>query len=555
MLLLTSFCTLLLLVVIRATHDEDIVKIAEGRLRGSKMVSFRGREFHAYRGIPYAEPPIGPRRFKPPQAKSPWSGILNATVEGTVCSQIDLGTEVYGGDEDCLFLNVYAHNNGKRSPVIVWIHGGGFIEGHGGINITAPHYLLDHDVILVTFNYRLGPLGFLSTGDSALPGNYALKDAVEVLRWVQRNIESFGGNRDLVTVYGYSSGAAMAQGLTMSPLTKGLFHRVIFESGSALHHWAFKPSPVQEARQVAKLIGCQSTESSSGIAKCVTAASAKALVDTLYSFPYWGVKYPLPYGLVVEVQDDDSDPPFLTQPPIQLLRKGHVLKIPALTGNTAAESAFIPAVAIKSDASMKELDEHFDRIVLKGFIPGNISDEDVREVKEFYFHSKSAKEATLEQLIELISDTTYYYNSHRSALAFAGATNMPVYVYLFSFQGRVSSIVTANINPTPLGVAHGDDLVYIYGTVADFPGGEPNSEETKTIMRVTKMLVDFALTGDPTPKRSDLIQVKWLPLLGERKLFRYLEINEELTMKTGPFYPERIAFWDNLIAKRRRGEL
>ncbi|XP_066997937.2 juvenile hormone esterase [Anabrus simplex] len=557
MLQLPAFCTLLLLVVVvmvTATHDGEIVRIAEGHVQGSKMISFRGREFRAFRGIPYAEPPTGTLRFKPPQPKSPWSGILNATVEGSICPQMNRA-EVYVGDEDCLFLNVYAHKNARRNPVIVWVHGGSFYAGHGGINITAPQFLLDQDITLVTFNYRLGPLGFLSTGDSALPGNYGLKDAVEVLRWIQRNIESFGGNRDLVTVYGYSSGGAMAQSLTMSPLTKGLFHRVIFESGSALHHWAFKSSPIQEARQVAKLIGCPSSDSSSGVAECVASASAKELVETLYSFPYWAVKFPTPYGLVVEVQDDDSDPPFLTEPPLQLLRKGHALKIPAITGNTAAESIFLAAMINKSDELRKELDEHFDRTVLKSFIPGNISEEFVREVKQFYFHRGSAKEATLEQLIQLISDITINYNSYQSSVEFAAATEVSVYMYLFSFQGRVSSIVTGNINPTPLGVAHGDDLLYIFGTGLDFPGGGPNSEEAKTIMRVTKMLADFALKGDPTPKSNNLIPVKWLPLLEGGKPYRYLEINDELTMQSGPIYPERMAFWDNLLAKRRRGEL
>ncbi|XP_066997923.2 juvenile hormone esterase [Anabrus simplex] len=555
MLQLPAFCTLLLLVVVvSATHDE-IVRITEGHVQGSKMVSFRGREFRAFRGIPYAEPPTGTRRFKPPQPKSPWTGILNATVEGSVCSQMDLATEMYVGDEDCLFLNVYAHKNARRNPVIVWVHGGGFIEGHGGVSLTGPQYLLDHDIILVTFNYRLGPLGFLSTGDSALPGNYGLKDAVEVLRWVQRNIESFGGNRNLVTVYGYSSGAANAQSLTMSQLTKGLFHRVIYESGSALHHWALKSSPIQEARQVAKLIGCPSIDSSRGIAECVASASAKELVETLYSFPYWAVKYPHPYGLVVEFQDDDSDPPFLTEPPLEVLRKGHALKVPAMTGSTSAESIDVPAVVIKSDELMKELDNNFDQIVLSSFIPGNISDEVVRKVKDFYFHGMSPKEATLEQLVQLFSDTTFNYNLYQSALAFAAATDMPVYMYLFSFRGRLGSVVTEKDSPTHLGVAHADDLFYIFGRGVDFPGGQPNSEETQTIMRVTKMLADFALTGDPTPITSDLIPVKWLPLLGDGKPFRYLEINKELTMHSGPIFPERMAFWDNLLGKRKRDEL
>lgn len=160
------------------------------------------------------------------------------------------------GSEDCLTLNVYtpsplAH---PRRPVMVWIHGGGFVAGSGKTDLYGPDYLISEDVVVVTINYRLGVFGFLALEDPSLgvPGNAGLKDQVMALKWVQKNIRYFGGDPNNVTIFGESAGAASCHFLMLSPMARGLFHRCIAQSGSALNLWAFGQ---YQAKELAEKMG------------------------------------------------------------------------------------------------------------------------------------------------------------------------------------------------------------------------------------------------------------------------------------------------------------
>lgn len=190
--------------------EELLVNTTNGAVLGRYMKSDTGRTIRAFMGIPYAEPPVGNLRFRPPQSKKSWHPDILATQnEPPKCAQLHFKTLEFEGQEDCLYLNVYApeHRNHERHtkfPVMAWIHGGSLITGHGGISEFGPDYILDTDVILVTGNYRLSVFGFLSTEDENMSGNYGLKDQVAILKWIQENIEAFGGNKDSVTLFGES---------------------------------------------------------------------------------------------------------------------------------------------------------------------------------------------------------------------------------------------------------------------------------------------------------------------------------------------------------------
>ncbi|KAL5279767.1 CES5A.2 family protein [Megaselia abdita] len=167
-----------------------------GGLLGINLKSVKDREIRAFLGVPYAEPPVGNLRFEPPTPFPPWKGVRQATKEGNVCPQFDQTGEI--GNEDCLFLNIYTSpleviKKSGNLPVMVWIHGGGWIVGSGNRDSYGPEFFLDHDIILVTGNYRLGALGFLSSETTEYPGNNALKDQLEMLKWVKEHIHSFGG--------------------------------------------------------------------------------------------------------------------------------------------------------------------------------------------------------------------------------------------------------------------------------------------------------------------------------------------------------------------------
>lgn len=225
------------------------------------LLAVPGADSHGirvFRGIPFAAPPVGPLRWRPPQAPVPWSGIRPVDRFGANAMQAkvygDLDPFNEGVSEDCLFLNVWtpAANPSERLPVLFWVHGGGFIAGHGA----EPRYDGTHPaargIVVVTSNHRLGAFGFLAhpelTAESphGASGNYGLLDQVAGLAWVNRNIASFGGDPDSITIAGESAGSISVSALMASPLTAGLFQRVIGESGAL-----FSASPKKPDRSLA----------------------------------------------------------------------------------------------------------------------------------------------------------------------------------------------------------------------------------------------------------------------------------------------------------------
>ncbi len=226
----------LVLAVIAACGDNgsDLdVTIDTGTVHGAVVEGIRH-----FLGIPYAAPPVGDLRWRPPQPAIAWTGVLDTRDFGSQCPQ-SFSLSGAGGDEDCLFLNVYAPSGAHGLPVMVWVHGGAFIFGAGGEKYYAGDHLASaYGMVIVTINYRLGALGFLAhpaldTDDPAYPtsGNYGLEDQRAALEWVQRNIAAFGGDPKHVTIFGESAGGLSTCALYVSPRTHGLFGAAISESG------------------------------------------------------------------------------------------------------------------------------------------------------------------------------------------------------------------------------------------------------------------------------------------------------------------------------------
>lgn len=163
--------------------------------------------YFSFKGIPFAAPPVGNLRFRAPEDPQPWTGVRDALDHGPSCPtaipSLSMG-------EDCLYLNVYSRSFTDNRPVMVWLNPGGFLSGSGDSLMFGPEHLIEEDVVIVTFNYRIGALGFLNTGDSSSPGNFGLKDMIQALKWVRENIANFGGDPDNVTIFGESAGGAAA---------------------------------------------------------------------------------------------------------------------------------------------------------------------------------------------------------------------------------------------------------------------------------------------------------------------------------------------------------
>ncbi|KAL1402081.1 hypothetical protein pipiens_019876 [Culex pipiens pipiens] len=201
-----------------------LVCIEDGCLIGTTRDALEGSQFDAFFGVPYAKPPVGQLRFRDPVEVEPWDGNYDASFERGKCVQKSDARpmSLVEGGEDCLYLNLYRPQNVREKlPVIFYIHGGSYASGSASFAEYGPERLMDTGkVIVVVIQYRLGVFGFLSTDDSSSPGNYGLKDQSMALRWVQRNIERFGGDPNRVTLVGQSAGGAAVQMHMMSRLSQ-----------------------------------------------------------------------------------------------------------------------------------------------------------------------------------------------------------------------------------------------------------------------------------------------------------------------------------------------
>merc|ERR1712038_993061 len=203
--------------------------------------SFEG--YLAFRGIPYAEPPLSERRFRDPEPREPWDEPIDGSEFAAKCPQVDPrpGRGAMVGSEDCLFLNVFTPRIPARAdrvppasslvPVMIYIHGGDWVSGSGNID---PGPLVDKGVVVVSMNYRLGPLGFLNLGNQYISGNQGMKDQLAAMQWVRKNIYAFGGDPERVTIFGEGAGGSSVHLHMLSPLGEGLYRNGIAQSGNAL---------------------------------------------------------------------------------------------------------------------------------------------------------------------------------------------------------------------------------------------------------------------------------------------------------------------------------
>ncbi|GGL35139.1 carboxylesterase/lipase family protein [Caulobacter rhizosphaerae] len=217
------------------------LKVVKIKLGSGRVAGLSDGVVASWKAIPYAAPPVGPLRWRPPQKAEAWRGVRPAGKVGAICEQdynsADNGVGPLPKSEDCLTLNIWAPAAAKRAPVMVWIHGGGFINGSGTAALYDGDALARQGVVVVTLNYRLGRFGFfahpaLSEGPRPeMSGNYGLMDIIAALGWVRDNIARVGGDPGHVTIFGESAGGVAVNDLMVSPLARGLFTRAIVESG------------------------------------------------------------------------------------------------------------------------------------------------------------------------------------------------------------------------------------------------------------------------------------------------------------------------------------
>nr|WCC58198.1 carboxylesterase [Pharsalia antennata] len=519
------------------SDENPVVTIESGQIMGRKAYTVEeNNEYYAFQGIPYAEPPLGNLRFRAPVKVSNWTGILNATTDGNICVQDSSPVQ---GQEDCLFVNVYTRNLTGTSSVMVWIYGGTFTAGDSAYESYGPDYLLDQGVVYVSFNYRVGVLGFLSTEDTVIPGNWGLKDQLLALQWVQNNIENFGGNASDVTIFGESAGAASVSYLLLSNRTSGLYNKAILQSGSSLCLWSLN----RRARRIAFNIGLYLdivTDNSSVLLNRLRQVDYETLQSTATTVSITiTLENPLEglfFSPVIEPAHVDA---IVVGKSDELLQNGAFNKVPVLLGFNSNEAAAVGAI---SDIVLLYLGTY--DVAVQNLSPYDLSTSSLRRllagicIKYHYFGLLPISTQS-DEVIEFISDDQFNRPIRRMIQSLA--QDVTVYFYQFSYEGNLAGITNRNFT----GVGHAEDVAYLFRIVSL---ENVNITDTDKLVRsrMVKLWTNFAKYGNPTPTTDPLLEnVVWEAVGTDPLDLDYLNINTTLTLQQNPF-EESMELYDDI---------
>nr|XP_053605093.1 uncharacterized protein LOC128672172 [Plodia interpunctella] len=529
------------------------VKINDGVLEGEHLVNEFGGKFFSFKGIPYAAPPLGELRFKAPQPVTPWNGIRKATEFGSICYQIfDIFTGQFtpNGSEDCLYLNVYTPDlkPKKPLPVMVYIHGGAFMCGSGNDDIYGPEFLVKHDVILVTFNYRLEAFGFLCLDTEDIPGNAGMKDQVAALRWVNKNIANFGGDPNNVTIFGESAGGASVSFHLVSPMSKGLFRRAIAQSGAAFSPWAMSFQPRDRGLALAKKLDFHS-EDDKELYNFFKNVPTQALCG--HQLPLTLDEQPGISMSVVSEKKFGNNERFFYGDIYEVARNGIHEDVEVMTGYVAHEGFILMLNPIQRSISgfFDLINNYVDYLAPKEIrLNCKLADviEASKSLKKFYTDNKVLTEENWDVLEKILGFNAFKYGIIQSA-KFAANQNRKVYLYKFTCTSE------RNVFAHKLGLgkyigdkavtSHVDDLAYLFPEKAI--NHQPINDSTKKLIdNVTTLWTNFAKFGNPTPDGS--LGITWEPYsLGKQKC---LNIGNTLSLEEEPD-KEEVVFWENLHKK------
>jgi len=521
------------------------VSTLAGRVSGDIEVSTReGTQYGIFYGIPYAAPPVGKNRLLPPQPVQPWEGVWdNSQSMKAVCLQHDaLPWEV--PSEDCLYLNVAtpglqegrAVDQNASLPVMVWIHGGGWVWGSGGPVATNPDFFMDKGVVHVGINYRLGALGFTAL-EGETWGNQGLRDQNMAFKWVQENIRAFGGDPGQVTILGESAGSCSVFLQTVSPLNTGLIHRAIAQSGGNLGPGLGNNPKSQErafelGSNLASLLGCQGGNGT--LLSCI-----QAIEDG------FDILDATDYGPYPNIDKDLGEDAFLPLSPREVLETGQMQPLEMILGFNKDEGLHVIIDLLMdptNDTNFRQVreswathgpkmlfDQHEDEVTEDVVVLADA-------VAEFYLGPGGSENYDFEHvqgIVNMYSDAWYWYTMHDWA-RLALAANLKMFRYLFAHETAVGLLTLAGVpHPNHYGVCHGDELALLYLPLALSSSGD---------RQMSRMMVDwwsnFAKHGNPTPE-SGLWQ-EW----GENE--QYLRIDNSPQMDFSDEVAARMDFWKGI---------
>jgi len=456
-------------------EKETMLQTNLGLLRGSAVENLK-----IFRGIRYAQAPVGDKRFAPPVAVPAWQGVQDATNFGHMCLQPGQGDF----SEDCLFLNVWTPAKAPQDklPVYVFIHGGGFSIGAGSQPLYEGSTLAKSGVVVVTLNYRLGTLGFLPSKAAyqkyGTTGNWGMLDMMEALKWVQNNIESFGGDPARVTIGGESAGSFAVSTLINSPKAKGLFSQAIMESGALPMVTAVAPATALSLRQAqvesAKYFAKFALkDDSQGLAELRNLPVEKIITTQLaypqLRMPQVGGFWPVPDGYVYRAN------------PVKAIKEGNINQVKLLAGfNTDEGSLFIPPTTTVDD---------YTSLVNSIYGP---------KAENVLARFPVTKETALNQMNNVV--TLSLLRSGLYTYADSLSKNNDVYMYHFGF-------VDPMIKSTGLGAIHGSEIKYVFHNFMDAINKDPEAKSVANV--VNTAWVNFIKTGNPNTGAALPEGVQW----------------------------------------------
>lgn len=519
-----------------AQHSTPIVNIQGlGNVQGTiGYTAWTNRTIYEFQAIPYGQAPVGALRFNAPQKIGAWGGTRDASQPGVRCPQIAEGYENVD-DEDCLSLSVYSNSLDAARPVMVYIHGGWFI--FGGADHHKANHLLESDVVLVVIQYRLGPLGFLSTMTSDIPGNVGILDMIMALEWVQQYVQYFGGDASQVTIFGLSAGGAAVSALLHSPLVQSrstpLFHKAIIQSGSVFAPWAITDNPLEGTNDIVSRLGCTGVTTE----QCLRTANVRSLLGAFNAHRKETIinkGYPSVAGCGIVV--GGPSPLFPLHPKNYLAEASK--DIPVMAGTTSEDGLFLLD-------ELHDLQPH----LLQSLNTSNALLQYIRTLHEKFGHSRLdgslegyafsrnflVRETNGMRWDDMVASLTDICGSHgikgpvmTDVQSFALVN--PGNVYLYSFDYTNGHLFRPLKVPFPhkLPVQHGEDLKYI------FPMQTLSEADINIAKSVVRLWASFATRGAPSSSNVPY----WPPVDG---LFGpYLKINTESEQRNY-YYNEFIA--------------
>jgi len=476
-----------------APHIEIETGVIEGKPEGP---------VGAFLGIPYAAPPIGDLRWKPPAPAAHWTGVRKATDFGARCMQgpifSDMSFRDPGKSEDCLTLNVWtpAKDASEKLPVMVWIHGGGHQAGASSEPRQDGEFLARRGVVVVSMNYRLGVFGFLVLPELAeesgrdAAGNYGLLDQLAALQWVQRNIASFGGDPANVTIFGESAGSFSVSAMMASPLARGLFSKAIGESGAAFpkNSTPFRSLPDREKSDTEFAKSVFGTS----VLKELRAFSAQKILDATMKTSARGFQL-----------GPNVDGYFLPRSASEIFAAGKQNDVPLLAGWNLDEGG--------SNAGPVTDPQTIERL-------NTLAREDFgSKVEEFLRLYPATDDAVAKRsLHDFTGDRSVAWSTWSWLEADCATGKKPVYRYRFDRS------FPSDIKKEGLGAYHSAEIEYVFGTL-DFKTGVPWRPEDRALSDLMQQYwVNFARTGNPNSRSL----AKW-PVYSAKDGWQVMYLNSE----------------------------